>query len=231
VTQIDPDDGTANDDYEDEEDYDVPEWTNQVMATVAAEVRRRRKERDMSAQELADACAEIGHPIPRNVIANMESGRRSILPLVDVIVLAEALGTHPALLIFPLGHVSQVQRLPLQDAVSPWEAMSWFDGDSGYGMDRALIRALREYQRHEAFGIDAWNDMRNYDSDARSATDPKRRAHARRAAERAIARLETAIARSSASRERIRRILGPAGQLPPDLSALTSDIPNRTDSI
>jgi ribosome-binding protein aMBF1 (putative translation factor) len=77
VTQLDPDDGTARDDYEDEEDYDVPEWTDQVVATVAAEVRRRRKEKGMSAQELADACAEIGHPIPRNVIANMESGRRS----------------------------------------------------------------------------------------------------------------------------------------------------------
>jgi transcriptional regulator with XRE-family HTH domain len=231
VTQLDPDDGTARDDYEDEEDYDVPEWTDQVVATVAAEVRRRRKEKGMSAQELAVACAEIGHPIPRNVIANMESGRRSVLPLVDVIVLAEALGTHPALLIFPLGHVSQVQRLPLQDAVSPWEAMSWFDGDSGYSMDRALIRAFREYQRHEATSIDAWNDMRNYDSDARSVTDPKRREHARQATERAIARLETAIARSTASRQRIRRILGPSGQLPPDLSALTSDIPNRTDSI
>ncbi|MEV6009183.1 helix-turn-helix transcriptional regulator [Streptomyces sp. NPDC051976] len=230
MTQLDPDDGTA-DDYEDEEDYDVPEWTDQVMATVAAEVRRRRKERDMSAQELADACAEIGHPIPRNVIANMESGRRSILPLVDVIVLAEALGTHPALLIFPLGHISQVQRLPLQDAVSPWEAMSWFDGDSGYGMDGALVRAFREYQRHEATTFDAWNDMRNRDNDAQSATDPKKRAHARQAAERAIARLETATAHSNASRERIRRILGPSGQLPRDLRSLTSDTLNRTDSI
>ncbi len=47
----------------------------------------------MSAQDLADRCAEIGHPIPRNVIANMESGRRATLPLVDVLVLAEALRT------------------------------------------------------------------------------------------------------------------------------------------
>ena len=74
---------------------DVPEWVDQVMSTVAGEVRRRRKEAGWSAQDLADKCEEIGHPIPRNVIANMESGRRSNLPLVDVMVLAEALNTPP----------------------------------------------------------------------------------------------------------------------------------------
>ena len=72
---------------------DVPEWVDQVMATVAAEVRRRRKELGMSAQDLADACAELGHPIPRNVIANMESGRRADLPLVEVMVLGRGPAT------------------------------------------------------------------------------------------------------------------------------------------
>lgn len=38
-----------------------------------------------SAQDLADQCSRLGHPIPRNVIANMESGRRANLPLVDVL--------------------------------------------------------------------------------------------------------------------------------------------------
>ena len=71
------------------------------MATVAAEVRRRRKEMGWSAQDLADKCEQIGHPIPRNVIANMESGRRANLPLVDVMVLAAALKTPPICLIYP----------------------------------------------------------------------------------------------------------------------------------
>jgi hypothetical protein len=147
VTQTELDDEDADYFEDEEENDDVPEWTAQVMATVAAEVRHRRKERGMSAQELANACAAIGHPIPRNVIANMESGRRSVLPLVDVIVLAEALDTHPALLIYPLGHVSELQRLPLQYPTPTWDAMSWFTGESGSGPDRALVQAFREYDR------------------------------------------------------------------------------------
>src|SRR5690349_17710062 len=108
---------------------DVPEWVDQVMSTVAAEVRRRRKELGWSAKELADKCEEIGHLIPRNVIANMESGRRSNLPLVDVMVLAEALNTPPVCLLYPVGYVEDVQRLPLQDSTSALDALRWFTGE------------------------------------------------------------------------------------------------------
>ena len=66
----------------------------------------------MSAQDLADRCEEIGHPIPRNVIANMESGRRTNLPLVEVMVLAEALRTTPICLIIPVGRVDEFQAAP-----------------------------------------------------------------------------------------------------------------------
>ncbi|CAG6398533.1 Transcriptional regulator [Actinacidiphila cocklensis] len=231
VTQIDSEDEEA-DYYEDEEENDdVPEWTDQLMTTVAAEVRRRRKERGMSAQELADACAAIGHPIPRNVIANMESGRRSVLPLVDVIVLAEALDTHPALLIYPLGHVRELQRLPLQYPTSPWDAMSWFVGESGEGQDAALVNAFHEYRRQEAVAFTAWNAMGNYRHDAEIATDPKMRAQAQRGEEQAIKRLETAAAHLQTTRSRLQRILGPSGNLPPGLEALTADIPDGKDSI
>lgn len=220
------------DNFEDEEESDdVPEWTAQVMATVAAEVRRRRKERDMSAQELADACAAIGHPIPRNVIANMESGRRSILPLVDVIVLAEALGTHPALLIFPLGHVKDLQRLPLQHPTPTWDAMSWFIGESGDDLDSALVQAFRERGHQEVIAFNAWNDMRSHRGDTRVATDSASREQAERAEAQAVKRLKTSTAQLRATRLRIQRILGPEVDLPPGLEALASDIPDEKDSI
>ena len=64
----------------------------------------------MSAERLAQVCSEIGYPIPRNVIANMESGRRTSLPLVDVIVLAKALETNPISLIFPVGYIEHLRR-------------------------------------------------------------------------------------------------------------------------
>jgi hypothetical protein len=231
VTQTHPEDEDIDYFDDEEENDDVPEWTTQVMATVAAEVRRRRKERGMSAQELADACAEIGHPIPRNVIANMESGRRSILPLVDVIVLAEALGTHPALLIYPLGRVSELQRLPLQHPTPTWDAMSWFTGDSGHGADAAIVQAFRQYNRQGVFAFNAWNDMRSHRQEAATATDPVKRQQAEHAETQAIGHLETAAAQLRATRSRIQHILGPAAEFPPGLETLISDIPNRKDSI
>ncbi|MEW1655986.1 helix-turn-helix transcriptional regulator [Streptomyces sp. NPDC093707] len=139
MTQHDSDAG-----YDDEED--APEWVDQVMATVAAEVRRRRKELRMSAQDLADACAELGHLIPRNVIANMESGRRANLPLVDVMVLAKALNTAPICLIYPVGYIDDVQQLPLQDPTDTWTALAWFTGeDRELGADDDMLRNFRDH--------------------------------------------------------------------------------------
>ncbi|WP_406219412.1 helix-turn-helix domain-containing protein [Streptomyces decoyicus] len=120
----------------DDDEDDFPEWEDRIKANVAGEVRRRRKEMGWSAQDLADQCERLGHPIPRNVIANMESGRRASLPLVDVIVLAAALETYPACLIFPVGYVDQTQELPFQDLVPTWDALRRFTGEQevpGYG--------------------------------------------------------------------------------------------------
>jgi len=113
----------------DADEDDVPEWADRVQANVAGEVRRRRKEMGWSAQDLADQCEQLGHPIPRNVIANMESGRRASLPLVDVMVLAAALETYPVCLIFPVGYVERTQELPFQGLVPTWDALRRFTGD------------------------------------------------------------------------------------------------------
>lgn len=132
MTQRGFDDGSDED--------DVPEWADRIKANVAGEVRRRRKEMGWSAQELADRCEELGHPIPRNVIANMESGRRANLPLVDVMVLAAALETYPACLIFPVGYVEQTQELPFQSLVPTWDALRRFTGEEEVpGYDAGLV--------------------------------------------------------------------------------------------
>ncbi|ANS66934.1 putative DNA-binding protein [Streptomyces lincolnensis] len=123
---------------------------------MAAEVRRRRKELRMSAQDLADRCEEIGHPSPRNVIANTESGRRANLPLVDVLVLAEALRTSPICLLYPVGYVDRVQRLPLQHSEPTWDAMRWFTGDSeDFGLEDDMLRSFRAHVRHQRAALAA----------------------------------------------------------------------------
>lgn len=222
------------DTFEDEEDDDVPEWADQVMATVATEVRRRRRERGMTAQELADTCAEIGYPIPRNVIANMESGRRAVLPLVEVMVLAEALNTHPILLIYPLGHTNQVQRLPLQDPIDTWDAMRWFSGEepNALTLDSGALRQFREHNHHEAAAMDALYGIAESQWKAGEATDHAEREAALRSESWHAKRLTAAVRRLRDVRTRIRDY----GRTPPALATelerlVSPKTPNRKDSI
>ncbi len=89
------------------EEYDDKQgesWAAAVVSTVATEVCRLRTELGLSQQELAEQCTELGYPIPRNVLANLESGRRTSLHVVELLVLAEALHCIPVALLFPVGH-------------------------------------------------------------------------------------------------------------------------------
>ncbi|MFD5160516.1 helix-turn-helix domain-containing protein [Streptomyces hawaiiensis] len=197
----------------DDED-DVLEWVDQVMATVAAEVRRRRKELGWSAQDLADKCAEIGHPIPRNVIANMESGRRSNLPLVDVMVLAEALNTPPICLIYPVGYVDDVQRLPLQDSTSPLSALHWFTGEeTDLGVDDDMLRYFRAHDTAEQQLRSARRDEEYARYHSETAPNADRKAEALRSQARAAEAAEDAESRL----RRIRAFIREQGVTPPFL--------------
>jgi transcriptional regulator with XRE-family HTH domain len=202
----------------DDED-DVPEWVDQVMATVAAEVRRRRKELRMSAQDLADRCEEIGHPIPRNVIANMESGRRASLPLVDVLVLAEALRTYPICLLYPVGYVDRVQRLPLQHSDPTWDAMRWFTGDSeDFGMEDDMLRSFRAHVSHQRAALAALKSERHERWKAETAPNQAEREEAVLAQADYAERLLEAKYRLRSARAFIREDGGTPPHLPPELA-------------
>ncbi|MFD3823161.1 helix-turn-helix domain-containing protein [Streptomyces sp. NPDC058625] len=208
----------------DDED-DVPEWADQVMATVAAEVRRRRKELRMSAQDLADRCEEIGHPIPRNVIANMESGRRASLPLVDVLVLAEALHTYPICLLYPVGYVDQVQRLPLQDPEQTWDAMRWFTDDrEDFGMENDMLRSFRAHVRHERAALVALKGEKHERWKVATAPNQSEREEAVLAQADYADRALDAKYRLRSARAFIREDGGTPPHLPPELADV--DLPD-----
>ncbi|MFG2139040.1 transcriptional regulator [Streptomyces sp. NPDC048650] len=197
----------------DDED-DVLEWVDQVMATVAGEVRRRRRELRWSAQDLADKCAEIGHPIPRNVIANMESGRRSNLPLVDVMVLAQALNTPPICLIYPVGYVDDVQRLPLQDSTSPLDALRWFTGEeTDLGADDDMLRYFRAHHAAQERLRSAQRDEEYARYHAQTAPNADRKAEALRSQARAAETADNAENRL----RRVRAFIREEGVTPPFL--------------
>ncbi|MFE7930768.1 helix-turn-helix domain-containing protein [Streptomyces sp. NPDC057456] len=111
-------------------------------------MRRHRQAQGMSAQRLADRCAQLGMPtLQRTVIANLESGRRDTVTLAEVLVLAEALGVAPAALVFPVGYAETVEHLPGQEA-EPLAALDWFNGsDRDEGSALALLREHRSLEQ------------------------------------------------------------------------------------
>lgn len=83
----------------------------------------------MSAQQLADTCAELGHPIPRSVLANLESGRRETISVPELLVLAQALRVPPVRLLVPLGYADTVELLPGAE-VTTTDALRWLRGEA-----------------------------------------------------------------------------------------------------
>ncbi|MGI5470251.1 transcriptional regulator [Streptomyces sp. CA-132043] len=207
MTQSSHDHGSGED--------DVPEWADQVMSTVAGEVRRRRKELQWSAQDLADKCAEIGYPIPRNVIANMESGRRSNLPLVEVMVLAAALRTYPICLLYPVGYVGTAQRLPLQESEPTWDAMRWFTGEArDFDVtEDDMLRSFRAHAEHQRTALAALKGEKRERWRAETASSPAEQEDALRAKADYAERVTLAKYRLRSARAFIRE----DGGTPPDL--------------
>lgn len=98
-------------------------WTQQIGQRVA----RRRRDLGISQTGLSERCAELGHPIPRNTVVGLETGRRETLTLGELVIIGAALEVAPALLAFPANEF--VQYLP-GERVTSYEAMEAFTGIS-----------------------------------------------------------------------------------------------------
>jgi transcriptional regulator with XRE-family HTH domain len=71
-----------------------------VSGAVGEAVRRLRRERDWSAQRLADECAQLGAlSLTRGTIAKIESGVRKTVTTDELVDLAKAFGVEPAVLL------------------------------------------------------------------------------------------------------------------------------------
>lgn len=205
----------------DDEADNFPEWVDRVQANVAGEVRRRRKEMGWSAQELADRCEQLGHSIPRNVIANMESGRRAGLPLVDVLVLAAALETYPACLIFPVGYVEETQELPFQSLVPTWDALRRFSGEQEvFGRDLGLVPDFEAHTSLVRTALAALGEEEQARFAAKSATS---RAQQEEAERKRTEYADQAISAKYKLRH-LRRDLLDDGAVPPDLPPALHDV-------
>lgn len=104
------------------------DWARRTTRVIAGEVRRYRIARKMSAQALSDRCAALGMEIPRSVLANLENGRRPLVQVPELLVLAAALDVPPVVLVAPLGHAPNAEILPGRE-VGAWDAALWVSGE------------------------------------------------------------------------------------------------------
>jgi transcriptional regulator with XRE-family HTH domain len=96
---------------------------------VAAALRSLRKSQRRSAQWVANRTVELGYPISRATIADLENGRRKWLTLSELMILARALNTAPIALLYPDPlSAESIELLPGLQA-SRTVALQWFSGE------------------------------------------------------------------------------------------------------
>lgn len=80
----------------------IGDWQPTPTQVVAHRVRELRREHGWSAQALADRCAAAGMPhLGRDVLANLEAGRRDSVSIDEVLCLAVVLDVAPIDLFVP----------------------------------------------------------------------------------------------------------------------------------
>jgi hypothetical protein len=167
-------------------------------------------------------CERLGHPIPRNVIANMESGRRANLPLVDVIVLAAALETYPVCLIFPVGYVERPRNSRSRTSCRPGTPCGASPASEEVPMRRRgpgpRLRASRKPRTHCPRGTRRSGEQAGFA--ARTATG---RAQQDEAERKRREYSDQAISAKYTLRY-LRRDLRDEGATPPDLPPVLGDV-------
>ena len=105
------------------------EWPARLTQAIAGEVYRYRKERGMSAQQLSAECARLGMEISRSTLADLENGRRAMITVAELLVLAVALEVPPIMLVVPVARMETVEVIPNR-SWPYWQMALWFRGQS-----------------------------------------------------------------------------------------------------
>jgi transcriptional regulator with XRE-family HTH domain len=138
-------------------------WEKRLTGVIAREMRRYRTERGLSAQKLADRCDQLGFPVPRSVIANLENGYRESVSVAELLILARALDIPPVLLVIPLGRERDAEVAP-GVTTSAFVAAAWFSGQARSSAGPDVIWAddddvLPLFFDHEHL-VREWQDIR-----------------------------------------------------------------------
>jgi transcriptional regulator with XRE-family HTH domain len=91
---------------------------------IAAEVRKLRRARDWTADELAERVTATGYPCDRSVVSSVESGRRKSITPTEVMIFAWVLDVAPVDLLCP-ADADTFQITPAAAPISADEARRW----------------------------------------------------------------------------------------------------------
>lgn len=107
------------------------EWAASWAKSAGAGIQKARKARKMTVQRLSERCTELGYPIPRSTLTNLELGRKEALVVQELVVIAEALRIPPVELLFPGLVTGQTEFLPGQTTMT-WHALRHFTGETPF---------------------------------------------------------------------------------------------------
>lgn len=96
---------------------------------VAARVKLLRSERRLSARQLAEMVAACGVPMDRDVLANIETGRRRSVAVGEWLALAAALDVPPLALLLPTPEQGRLEVIP-RAALDEMAMRSWVSGQA-----------------------------------------------------------------------------------------------------
>lgn len=129
------------------------DWGAVTSRRIGRQIKALRGKR--SAQQIADRTKELGYPIGRATLSQLENGTRKAPTVPEVIVIAAALDTSPAALVFGEGlpdEEADVEMLPgrIEPAMN---AFFWFVGADSEPTDGILRKCyMGEFADPRALG-------------------------------------------------------------------------------
>lgn len=106
-------------------------WELGLAGRVGTAIQVRRKQLNLTAQQLAERTKSLGYPISRVAISKIEGNKRvGKFDVAELLVIAEALQVPPLQLLFPDEPDDDIEMLPGQ-GTSRLHAITWFTGGPG----------------------------------------------------------------------------------------------------
>ncbi|MER7049529.1 helix-turn-helix domain-containing protein [Streptomyces jumonjinensis] len=156
------------------------DWAPAFTARVASQMRRARKAASLTVADASAACTDLGLPVPKTTITNLELGRRTSVDLGEFLVLAKVYGVPPVTLMFPLDAEGMVEVLPGQE-VPTWDGLAWFTGETRLdqpapeGSSREVLDLFRAHSDAVATALTSARMAKERRRKAALATDAGRR--------------------------------------------------------